>query len=255
MLSTLYANKVLDKVFRDTAVALGPWLSLHTTDPGATGAGELAGVVRQSILTSFATPASNGQLLNTVAVVFNNPPNGTVNYLGVWDAQTGGNFVQGGPLSQSVTTSSSSAFLVSAGMLVLQFIDTPQLTNFTTLLRNQILDNLYRQINFRTAPVCASLHLATPGQTGASEVSGGGYVRQPVGTNAAAGGSEANSGNVTYTNLPQCDVSYVGGFDQTTGGNFLMGAQMLVNGVPGVASIPAGNALIFQPGFYSTSLT
>lgn len=255
MLSVLYANRVLNKVFQDTAVALSPWLTLHVADPGATGANELAGVTRQSILTSFTAPSANGQLMNTVAVVFNSLPTATVTHFGIWDAQTGGNFVQGGMLSQTVNTSGAAAFLVTAGSLVLQFTDTPQLTNFTTYMRNTILDYLYRQIGFRTSPVCASLHIGSPGQTGTNEVTGGGYVRQPVGTGTAAGGEADNSGNITFTNMPQANVNYVGGFDQTTGGNFLMGTQMLVDGSPGTASILAGNALIFQPGFYSTTLT
>jgi len=47
-----------------------------------------------------------------------------------------------------------------------------------------------------------SLHSATPGQNGASEITGGSYARQVIQFGAASGGSESSTDSQTFTNLP-----------------------------------------------------
>ncbi len=50
--------------------------------------------------------------------------------------------------------------------------------SLSTFAKNKILDYLLKGIAFTVNPVYVSLHTATPGLTGASEVSGGSYARQ-----------------------------------------------------------------------------
>ncbi len=75
------------------------YIALHSTDPGSTGAGELAG----------GTPAAGRQqatwtapTTDTLALAnqptFNVPPNSTVAWVGFWDAATAGNLLWSRPL-------------------------------------------------------------------------------------------------------------------------------------------------------------
>jgi hypothetical protein len=256
MLSLPYANNILAKIYQNTPFTLSSYLGLHVGDPGTTGANELSGTGYARLALSpshFTTPAGTGQISNTTAMTFLNLPTGTVAYFGVWDALTGGTFVQGGLLTQAQGVGPTVAFIVSAHMLVLQFSDAPQLTDITTYVRNKILDYMYRQVDFTTSPIFASLHASSPGQGGASELVGLGYARQQVPFSNPASGLIVSSADMVFTNLPAGDIGYLGGFDQLTGGNFIMGAQLYVAGVPGVAHMGNGDNLAFLAGTYSVS--
>lgn len=58
-----------------------------------------------------------------------------------------------------------------------------------------------------------SLHTADPGDTGASEVTGGSYARQNGTFAAASGGSSALSAAVDFTGMPACTVTHFGVWD------------------------------------------
>ena len=79
---------------------------------------------------------------------------------------------------------------------------------FTDAGKNQMLDSL--------GTITASLHIADPGASGTSEVSGGSYARQTVTFSAASGG------NLDSSNAPQFDVpggttvTHAGFWDSTT---------------------------------------
>lgn len=74
-----------------------------------------------------------------------------------------------------------------------------------------------------------SLHTADPGLTGTNEVSGGSYSRTAVTFSAASSGATANTGAVTFSNMPSVTVTHVGIWDASTAGNFLYG-DALTNG-------------------------
>lgn len=256
MLSTPYANKLLAKVFSNTGFSFSGYLGLHTGDPGTTGANELAGTgyARQALSpVNFTAAAANGQIVNTTALTYLNMPAATITNFGIWDALTGGGFVQGGALTQPQSVGPTTAFLVGTGLLVLQFSDSPQLTDITTYTRNRLLDYMYRGVAFATAPVFASLHTASPGQGGANELIGRSYARQQVSFGTAASQLISNSADVVFLDLPAADVGYLGAFDQSGGGNLVLGAQLYVAGVPGVARLGAGDALAFLAGTYNIS--
>lgn len=72
----------------------GSWISLHTADPGTTGANEVAGSPYARV--QAALPAgSNGS--GTAPVIQINVPAGgvTVTHVGQWSAATGGTFQVG----------------------------------------------------------------------------------------------------------------------------------------------------------------
>jgi hypothetical protein len=73
-----------------------------------------------------------------------------------------------------------------------------------------------------------SLHTATPGTTGASEVSGGTYARVPVTWTASSAGSAAtNSGAALSINLPaSTTASYFGIWSASTAGTYYIGGAL-----------------------------
>ena len=65
-----------------------------------------------------------------------------------------------------------------------------------------------------------SLHSGNPGTTGANEISGNGYARQPVALPAAAGGIRSASGSplLTFEGPANADVKWIGFCSAATGG-------------------------------------
>ncbi len=73
-----------------------------------------------------------------------------------------------------------------------------------------------------------SLHSAHPGETGGSELAGGGYVRQSTAFDASASGVAQNTSPETFTNIDGApnEIGYLGFFDASTAGNFLWYAPL-----------------------------
>lgn len=116
-ISNYLENKILDKVYRNTDFTVTTaYVSLHTADPGETGADEAAGgsYARQSA--TFDVAAS-GATANSGTISFTSMPAATITHVGVWDAASTGNFLWGGALGQSKTTNSGDTFQIAAGDL------------------------------------------------------------------------------------------------------------------------------------------
>lgn len=81
--------------------ARGNWISLHTGDPGVTGASEATGgapaYARKQ--TAWAGGAVDGVVSGSSVSI--DVPAGTYTHLGIWSAATGGTFVAGFLLSSS----------------------------------------------------------------------------------------------------------------------------------------------------------
>lgn len=94
--STASKNTGLDAIF-----TVGDFASLHTADPGTTGASEASGgspaYARKSITWSAAASGSKASSNSPVFDV----PAGTYGWFGVWSAVSGGTFKGGGALSAS----------------------------------------------------------------------------------------------------------------------------------------------------------
>lgn len=95
------------------------YLSLHTADPGTTGANEVTGgsYARQAI--QFAAPSAGTQSSNTSQSFTNMPAEPTgVPYCGVWTAASGGTFLWGGLVSggSGAITGGSTVAVASGGV-------------------------------------------------------------------------------------------------------------------------------------------
>jgi hypothetical protein len=74
---------------------------------------------------------------------------------------------------------------------------------------------------FPAADPWISLHSADPADTGANELSGGGYARQQVAFGAAAAGTLENTGAITWS-VPAGNVVAWGVWDASSAGNCYM---------------------------------
>ncbi len=102
------------------------------------------------------------------------------------------------------------------------------ISNYAEVL---ILDKFLRNVDFTITTVYVSLHTADPGETGASEVSGGSYARQACAFDAAASGATANSALETFSSMPAVTVTHAGLWDAASSGNFLMGGALATSKV------------------------
>ncbi len=101
----------------------GLYVSLHTADPGETGASEVSGngYARVSAGVGGSNWTSSSQVVsNDNALTFTGPtPSdwGTVTYFGLWDAATSGNYVGGAALTASRVTVINIDLSFAAGAL------------------------------------------------------------------------------------------------------------------------------------------
>lgn len=89
--------------------------------------------------------------------------------------------------------------------------------------------NALRGTNPTTPITHASLHTADPGDTGASEVSGGSpaYARKAIAFNAPSGGTMDDSTNGAVFDVPAgTTVTHVGFWSAATAGTFLASADV-----------------------------
>ena len=74
-----------------------PWISLHTEDPGETGANEILSdeYGRQRVEMVRIAP---GTMTNSQPIEFPTLPEARISYFGCWIEETGGVFLLGGPI-------------------------------------------------------------------------------------------------------------------------------------------------------------
>ena len=119
--SNTWENEILDHIFNNAAApaVATPYVSLHTGDPGETGASELTGgsYARQS--GAFGA-ASAGSVSSTADVDFTGMPSATITHVGIWSSSTAtasANFIIGGALTASKSTNSGDTFRLASGNL------------------------------------------------------------------------------------------------------------------------------------------
>ena len=130
-------NKLVDHLFRGMAFTAPThlWVSLHSADPGDTGASELTGgnygrvdagasayniwKSTQNTALNEASSGTNGQTSNVNALTFPtaNADWTTATHFGLWDSQTTGNFIGGGALSAPKTVQNGDTASFAAGAL------------------------------------------------------------------------------------------------------------------------------------------
>lgn len=108
--TTAVANAELDTMFQSMFV------SLHTGDPGLTGASEVAGgsYIRQA--ENFGAAAAKA-LTNAAAIEFAGMPAVTVTHVGFWSADTAGVFKGGAALVAGVPVLVTQTARFAAGAL------------------------------------------------------------------------------------------------------------------------------------------
>lgn len=94
----------------------GHYVSLHTGDPGATGASEVTGgsYARQQVTLSSASGKASA---NTGALTFTVMPAATITHVGIWTLVSGGAFEIGGALVAPKTTNAGDTFQLPVGDL------------------------------------------------------------------------------------------------------------------------------------------
>lgn len=103
----------------DAVGALGGWLSLHTADPGTTGAVELTGGSPAYARKQTAWGAAVNAVKTGSAQTLDIPPNKTIGWFGVWTAASGGTWITGGPLRNSGNTANITEAYTEQGQYAL----------------------------------------------------------------------------------------------------------------------------------------
>jgi hypothetical protein len=94
-----------------------------------------------------------------------------------------------------------------------------------------------------------SLHTATPGTTGASEVTGGTYGRQTITYGSGSSGVESSTNAQNWTLMPSCTVSYFGHWTTVTTGTYLGGGALTSS-----LTVPAGATVAAAVGALTVSV-
>lgn len=84
-------NAVAENSMLDHLTGLVGYLSLHSADPGATGANEVSGSPYARKAISW-DDAADGETAISAAVTFDVPGGTTVGWVGMWSASSGGTF-------------------------------------------------------------------------------------------------------------------------------------------------------------------
>lgn len=131
--STYTRNNTINALLRGVAFPLpaGTYVSLHTADPGTTGASEVStaawpNYVRRNAEQGGAigtgwTASTTGTSSNTKQLPFPNMNGGTpitVTHFAVWDALSGGNCLESGPLNITRILGTGDIFIADVGALV-----------------------------------------------------------------------------------------------------------------------------------------
>ena len=124
MSSDYLENKLCDATLRNTSFAVTTvYLSLHTAAPGETGANEVvgAGYARQAV--AWGAP-TNGVGTNSGTVTVPVPTSGgpfAVTHVGLWDAVSGGNFLDGDEPPSTINATAGGGIQWTAGQITETF--------------------------------------------------------------------------------------------------------------------------------------
>lgn len=105
-------------VMLDALGGVATFVSLHTSDPGTTGAAEVSGgspaYARKGVSYSAAV---GGLKESSTSTVHNVPGATTISHFGLWSALTGGTFYGGGTLSATETFATAGTYTIAAADL------------------------------------------------------------------------------------------------------------------------------------------
>jgi hypothetical protein len=95
----------------DGIAAAATYLSLHTADPGTTGASEVTGGTYARVATSWS--ASSAGSKPGSATTLNVPASTTIGWWGLWTAASGGTFHYGGTIPASEAYGSAGTYVLT----------------------------------------------------------------------------------------------------------------------------------------------
>ena len=106
-----------------TPLTTNAYVSLHTADPGNTGANEISGsgYARYGPVT-FANAGNNPTVASNTAILTFSAATaawGKISYFGIWDAATAGNFLGSGALTTPKPVNSGDTARFAAGALTI----------------------------------------------------------------------------------------------------------------------------------------
>lgn len=119
------------------------------------------------------------------------------------------------------------------------------MASLSDYLEDALRDHVLRGTPY-TAPVTVYLALyvfATTDTGLGSEVSGGGYARQPVTFSAGAPGVAVSDTDITFTAMPAATVTHAAICDALTGGNVLLHGPL-----SNAKTVTVGASLTFPAG-------
>lgn len=219
-------NALLNAVTRNTSFQATPYASLHSDDPGLTGADELSGNGYGTRPAVTFGAASGGATDNTAKVSLPTASGDwtEATHQGLWDASTAGNFLWGGALTdaRTVLTGESAEWAIGA-------LDAAISTAFSAATRSAMLDALLRNTALAYAALWISLHSADPGTDGSNELSGSGYGRWAATFGDAAADKAISNTAVADSPIASGDwteVTHLGLWTLETGGTFVWGKQL-----------------------------
>jgi len=185
-------DKVLNKWLTNSGVAIISFISLHTGDPGTTGANEVTGdgYSRKSIIWDASTHKNTNliQMENTGSTSW-----GTITHAGFWTDES--TDVLMGTVALAVAKAALPGSIVSVpiGDLI------ASATGLTANGREMVLDVLCGASVGR--PTSISLHTGDPGDTGSANIlSATGYSSASVTWGAASSGTSTNTNKPLWAN-------------------------------------------------------
>ncbi len=218
-LGTAGANKILDHVTGRASWAMPTvYVSIHSADPGLTGANEhtYLGYGRSQPATGWNAASAGVPATNDGDITFAAVPAGgiTVTHVGIWDASSGGNFIFGFSIpTRNFPEGTTPKILDEA-------IEIIALDNFSAYLKPLIVNHMLGKTAY-TMP--SAVYLAVI-DNGGSEFTGGGYSRSetdfdPAATKAIDNADEEDFGTASG-DLGTTDAWRL--YDASTSGNILV---------------------------------
>ena len=103
-------NELNNALYEIISVKGAVYISLHVASPGTIGSNEVLGSPYTRVNTTWGTLA-NGSVTGSQVTL--SVPVTTIAFWGLWDAISGGNYYDGGPLPSSQTYASPGTYLLT----------------------------------------------------------------------------------------------------------------------------------------------
>lgn len=209
-------------------------VSLHSLNPGDDGATELPftqGYFRNTRFGWSVVSATRGEDTSSGSFGENEGATSrTVRGFGVWDANSGGNYLFGGEVTGSpVAWLPGEVIDWAAGGVGLAVSGSRAASDLTRNIIRWWLD----LSPARPANTYLSLHYGDPGTTGSNEYNGGGYSRTGAISWQTVGGlPEVSNANTLNTGAADPDwggpgpITHFGIWDSSAGGSYIIGGSV-----------------------------